>query len=129
MVILEHTVSAGLDTLASEAAAGLPARFPASVTFGMDLFKSLLLCCNSLFLMISGALILNGRSAEEPVSFYRKRLRRVLLPCFLYFCFYEFYAFGAGVFRPSGWLPLLRHFFANDSGLTPHFWLDFVIIT
>lgn len=90
-------------------------------------FASLSLCCNLLFMMLSGALLLNGK--EEPVLvFYRKRLGKVLVPCFAYYVFYLFYASGLSALYPSNWGTLIRNFISNGSGLTPHFWLAYVIL-
>ena len=103
----------------------LPAHSPAWEILAV--LASLSLCCNLLFMMLSGALILNGK--EEPVwVFYQKRLARVLIPCFCYYLFYLFYAYGFSVFYPPNWGNLIRGFISNGSGLTPHFWLVYVIL-
>ncbi len=93
----------------------------------LAVLASLCLSCNLLFMMLSGALLLNGK--EEPVlTFYKKRLSKVLIPCFAYYLFYRFYASGFSVFYPQNWKELIRSFLSNSSGLTPHFWLVFVIL-
>ncbi|MBS6644190.1 MAG: acyltransferase [Clostridiaceae bacterium] len=93
----------------------------------LAILASLCLSCNLLFMMLSGALILNGK--DEPVLvFYKKRLSKVLIPCFAYYLFYRFYASGFSVFYPQNWKNLIQSFLSNSSGLTPHFWLVFVIL-
>ncbi|MEY8336731.1 acyltransferase [Lachnospiraceae bacterium 62-35] len=93
------------------------------ITMGSSLFCA----CNLLFMMISGALLL-GAETESLASFYKKRFLKVLIPCFLYYLFYCFYAYGIHAFLPSGWPKLIREFTANSNGLTPHFWLIHVIL-
>ncbi|WP_243009222.1 acyltransferase [Clostridium sp. AM58-1XD] len=93
----------------------------------MAVVTSIFCCCNLLFMMISGALLLNGR--EEPLfQFYKKRLLKVLIPCFAYYLFYCFYAYGSSALRPSNWYHLIQGFTANSTGLTPHFWLVYIIL-
>lgn len=82
---------------------------------------------NLLFIMISGALLLN-RKEESIWNFYKKRFLKVAVPCFAYYCFYYFYFYGTGAFMPDKILDLIRSFTANSSGITPHFWLIHVIL-
>ncbi len=93
----------------------------------LTIFSSLFLCCNLLFIMISGALLLNARPESVPV-FYKKRLLRVLVPAFAYYLFYCFDATGIALFYPSNWGALLLDFIGNRRDLTPHFWLIYVVI-
>ena len=94
---------------------------------GMAVVTSIFHSSNLLFLMISGALILNGK--EEPVwTFYKKRFLKVAAPCFAYYCFYCFYFYGTSAFAPDQWLKLVGSFTANNTGITPHFWLVHVIL-
>ena len=122
MVVAVHSLSAGIDTLRQGGTA------PGELLFFMDLIKSCLLCCNTIFIMLSGGLLLGTDAPESLWTFYRKRFIRVLLPCFMYYVFYVFYAYGTARLMPSEWRELFRSFFANDTGLVPHFWLMFVIV-
>lgn len=90
------------------------------------------LCCNVLFLMLSGALLLR-REPESPWTFYKRRFLRVLVPAAAYYLFYYLYSRGGLVslpdsLAPSGWTAMIREFLANSNGFTPHFWLVHVIL-
>ncbi len=85
------------------------------------------LCCNPLFLMISGALLLGKRTESLP-QFYGKRFMAVLVPCFLYYLFYRYAYLGISALYPENWYLVIQSFLANDSGLTPHFWLIYEIL-
>ena len=53
---------------------------------GLRITETAFLTCNVLFVMLSGALLLNR--GEEPVaSFYRKRVFRVVIPMAVYYMF------------------------------------------
>jgi len=88
---------------------------------------SFCLCCNVLFPMLSGALLLNGK--QEPVmAFYLRRFLRVLLPAVAYYLCYCCLTRGVGVLAPANWTFLIREFAANTNAFTPHFWLIQVIL-
>lgn len=93
----------------------------------MAFLTSIALCCNLLFMMLSGALLLRS-GGESLTGFYGKRALKVLLPFFAYYLFYQYYVFGISILLPSNWFSLLREFLANESGRTPHFWLVYVIL-
>ena len=93
----------------------------------LTVLSGLFLCCNLLFVMISGALALDTKEESVPV-FYKKRLLRVLVPAFAYYLFYCFDAAGIACFYPSNWGTLLLDFVGNRRDLTPHFWLIYVIL-
>lgn len=93
----------------------------------LAVITSLFCCCNLLFMMISGALLLNGKN-ESIWLFYKKRFLKVGIPCFAYYCFYCFYINGITAFYPDKWLALIGSFTANNTGMTPHFWLVHVIL-
>ncbi len=116
LVITLHTLQGSLAGLEGDAAVCL-----------WNILIGLCFVCNPLFVMVSGALLLNGR--EEPLHiFYRKRVMRVLVPMIGYYLFYSFWADGLSVFYPSGWMKLIQEFTANTNVFTPHFWLAFVIL-
>lgn len=94
----------------------------------LALLTSIALCCNLLFMMLSGALLLQN-SEESLTGFYVKRALKVLLPFFAYYLFYQYYVFGISILLPSNWFSLLQEFLSNESGRTPHFWLVYVILS
>ncbi len=93
----------------------------------LSVVTGLSLCCNPLFLMLSGALLL-GKRTGSLVQFYGRRFMAVLLPCFLYYLFYRYAYLGITALYPSNWYLVIQSFLANDSGLTPHFWLIYEIL-
>ena len=109
-------------------AVGSGALTPATTRI-LQIINAVTLCCDNMFFMISGALILNGGSDDENVFvFYRKRLLRILIPCFAYFTLTEILTYGTAYLKPDMWLEFIIRFFKNDSAFTPHFWMLLVII-
>ncbi len=116
LVIALHSVQALYDSLPPG---------PGRKAHGM--VSALCMVCNPLFIMLSGALILNGKE-ESLAVFYKKRVLRVLLPMAAYYVFLCFIVRGTGIFLPSNWLSIFREFAGNAFDFTPHFWLAFVIL-
>ncbi len=83
------------------------------------------LCCNLLFVMISGALLLPFRQ-ESAGAFYRKRFARVLIPLVLYYLFY-LHRSGLVGFSFSSLAGALETIVSGPVELVPHFWLVYVI--
>ena len=122
LVILVHVLSTVLEGMTE----------PSTARTVIAVVNSFCLSCNLLFLMISGAIIMNMKPEKwnsSILTFYRRRLIRVLIPCFAYYLFYAYYTHGVNYFTPANWVDLIRHFLANDTGMVPHFWLMFVIVT
>lgn len=96
---------------------------------GLRIAETAFLTCNVLFVMLSGALLLNR--GEEPVaSFYRKRVFRVVIPMAVYYMFYLYMGlYHSGLFNPANWLDAGRRFLSGPSDWNPHFWLMYVIIS
>lgn len=81
------------------------------------------LTCNVLFVMLSGALLLN-RGKEPVASFYRKRVFRVVIPMAVYYMFYLYMGlYHSGLFNPANWLDAGRRFLSG-LGLEPAFLAD-----
>ena len=93
---------------------------------GLRIAETAFLTCNVLFVMLSGALLLNR--GEEPVaSFYRKRVFRVVIPMAVYYMFYLYMGlYHSGLFNPANWLDAGRRFLSGPSDWNPHFWLMYV---
>ncbi|MDD3252092.1 MAG: acyltransferase [Lachnospiraceae bacterium] len=122
LVILVHVLSSVMEEMTE----------PSTARTVIAVVNSFCLSCNLLFLMISGAIIMNMKPEKwngSVLTFYRRRLLRVLIPCFAYYLFYAYNAHGVSYFMPANWIDLVRHFVANDTGMVPHFWLMFVIVT
>ncbi len=58
------------------------------------------------FVMISGALLLDPGKKEQPNVFYRKRLSRILIPILFWSAFYLFWSFRDGAYDGSRSLPV-----------------------
>ncbi|MEY8353648.1 acyltransferase [Lachnospiraceae bacterium 54-53] len=118
-VILVHC----LDFSSSGLEKGTAARMAA------ESLSSLLQICNTLFIMSSGALILNGRT--RPLgSFYYKRFLQVALPFFCYYCIYILLSsryFNAGFL--SGVFHALKDMAAGPIDWAPHLWVIYVILS
>ena len=117
LVIAVHTVSLG-STLVPERSA---------VWYGFEISNYLFLCCNLLFIMISGALLLpvKGESAGQ---FYRKRFLKVLVPMVIYYILYVCAKEGFVWLRPDHWGVMLKRILLGAPEEAPHFWLIYVII-
>ncbi len=91
---------------------------------------ALSLCCNVLYVMLSGALLLAPRE-ESLKDFYIKRMGKVLIPTVSYFLLYalmgyEKEAFANGI--GDGVRSILKGLATGRSEYMPHMWLVYVII-
>jgi len=91
--------------------------------------SSILLVCNTLFIMNSGALILKGQR-EGLAAFYYKRFLQVALPFFCYYCIYILLScqyFNSGFM--NGILRALKDMAAGPIDWAPHLWVIYVILS
>lgn len=84
------------------------------------------LCCNLLFVMISGALLLPYRG-EGISAFYRKRAAKVVIPLGAYYLFY-LHRSGLVSFSCLSILQACKTMLAGPMELVPHFWLVYVFV-
>ena len=117
LVIAVHTVSLG-STLVPERSA---------VWYGFEISNYLFLCCNLLFIMISGALLLPVKG-EPAGQFYRKRFLKVLVPMVIYYILYVCAKEGFVWLLPDHWGAMLKRILLGAPEEAPHFWLIYVII-
>lgn len=124
LVILVHSME-GAASAVLEGAAMSPNSMPPARWFLLTGFSGVGLCCNLLFVMISGALLLPWR--EESVgAFYQKRFSKVLIPLVLYYFFYLRRS-GLLSFSPSSILDGFKTVISGPVELVPHFWLVYVM--
>ncbi len=124
LVILVHSMEGTASAVLAGAALS-PNSMPPVRWFLLTGFSSVGLCCNLLFVMISGALLLPWR--EESVgAFYQKRFSKVLIPLVLYYFFYLRRS-GLLSFSPSSILDGLKTVISGPVELVPHFWLVYVM--
>lgn len=91
--------------------------------------SSILLVCNTLFIMNSGALILREQKDSLAV-FYYKRFLQVAIPFFCYYCIYILLScqyFNSGFL--SGIFKALKDMAAGPIGWAPHLWVIYVILS
>ncbi|HBC98860.1 MAG TPA: hypothetical protein DC053_05030, partial [Lachnoclostridium sp.] len=91
--------------------------------------SSILLVCNTLFIMNSGALILREQKDSLAV-FYYKRFLQVAIPFFCYYCIYILLScqyFNSGFI--SGIFKALKDMAAGPIGWAPHLWVIYVILS
>ncbi len=81
---------------------------------------------NLLFIMISGSLLLPVRG-ERPLTFFRKRFAKILLPLVVYYLLYIFAKQGITPFYPANLPALLRRILLGPPVEAPHFWLVYTI--
>lgn len=83
------------------------------------------LCCNLLFILISGSLLLPYRK-EGAGTFYVKRISKVLIPLAAYYLFYLRRS-GLLLFSFPSIINGLRMVLFGPMELVPHFWLIYVL--
>lgn len=91
---------------------------------------ALSICCNVLYVMLSGALILVPRE-ESFKTFYIKRLGKVLIPLVSYFLLYIIQGYHNEVFADgigSGIKEIFTGLLTGRSDYMPHMWLVYVIL-
>ncbi|GLC78022.1 acyltransferase [Lacrimispora brassicae] len=107
------------------------ARLPEGTTawIGVQSLSSILLICNTLFIMNSGALILR-RQRDGLGAFYYKRFLQVALP---FFCYYSLYILLSCQYFNSGFingiLKAFRDIAAGPIDWAPHLWVIYVILS
>lgn len=95
----------------------------------VESLSSVLLTCNTLFIMNSGALILNKRN-ESLGIFYYKRFYQVAIP---FVCYYSIYILLSSQYFNSGFAAgvfcAIRDMAAGPIDWAPHLWVVYVILS
>lgn len=87
-----------------------------------------LLSCNPLFFMLSGALLIKEKK-ETAACFYRRRLGKIAVPLVVFYLLYMA-VFWTGDLTAAGWAKRAVSAILNGSSRTaPHFWLVYALIT
>ncbi len=124
LVILVHSMQSAASQIL---AAGMTAeRTGMGLWYVLTGAAGLGLCCNLLFVMISGALLLPDREEAAGV-FYRKRAAKVVIPLIAYYLFYLRRS-GLVSFSLTSAGAALRMILSGPMELVPHFWLIYVLI-
>mgnify|MGYP003310143709 CR=1 FL=1 len=85
----------------------------------------LALACNSLYIMVSGALLLKWKD-EKLSTFYLKRLPKIIFPMVIY---YYFFLWQNMLLHEVSPLQVVVRLYSGQMPETPHFWLLLVIIS
>lgn len=106
---------------------GMPAGSKAWIA--VQSLSSVLLICNPLFVMNSGALILNGHT-KNLWDFYYKRFLKVVIP---FFCYYGIYILLSCQYFNSGFVHgiclAIKDMLAGPIDWAPHLWVIYIIIS
>lgn len=91
------------------------------------LYDSIVRWCVPVFVMMSGALLLDHNKKEDLSSFYRKRLSRILWPILFWSAFFLFWAFLKGFIKgnPPSVVELVKILL---SGIHYHLWFLYMIL-
>ena len=94
-----------------------------------QLLSLVTLCCNPIYVMLSGALLLRWK--EESIwEFYRKRITKLLLPLLLYYTFYLWenrIITGMSFMEAAGLV--LGNLISGSTPETPYYWLIYTIMS
>lgn len=101
---------------------------PESASFyALEIFDFLFLCCNLLFVMISGALLLPIEN-ESVGTFLGKRFSKIAVPFVIYYILYVCAAGGMMWLTPKYWRVLCLRILDGAPMEAPHLWLVYVIM-
>lgn len=92
-----------------------------------NMYDSIVRWCVPVFVMISGALLLDPNKKEDLLTFYRKRLSKILIPILFWSFFFLCWAFLKGVLKgnESTALELLKKLLSDMSHY--HMWFLYMI--
>jgi len=85
----------------------------------------LALSCNLIYVMISGALLLQWKD-EKLSDFYLKRIPRVLFPMIIY---YFWYIWQNNEIHEISFFEIIKRFYTGTTLESPHYWLLLIIIS
>lgn len=91
---------------------------------------SLGLCCNLLYVMLSGALLLDAKSSKEESvgSFYLKRASRVIIPLIAYYLLLLSLNNEVSFLPPKNVAASLKRIVTGAPDVGPHLWLIYTIV-
>lgn len=91
---------------------------------------SLGLCCNLLYVMLSGALLLNtkGRQEERILTFYIRRASKVVIPLIAYYLLLLYLNNEVHFLPPANLRTALKRIVTGAPDVGPHLWLIYTIV-
>ena len=119
MIIISHSVS---NEMASTAEGSFwRFIFVAIFTLGV--------CCNDMYVMISGHLLLAPSKKEMKLSeFYCRRVAKVVIPLIAYYLFLLYLNHEISFFPPGNLLYALKSMLSGAPAAAPHFWLLYTFV-
>ena len=117
LVILAHTCSSVVDLADTDAKRLL-------LVCGL----SLGLCCNILYVMLSGALLLSSQKEEKLSDFYIRRATKVIIPLVAYYMLLLYFNHEVEFFPPKGIAEAFKRMLVGAPDAGPHLWLIYTII-
>lgn len=87
------------------------------------------LVCNPLYVMISGSLLLSSEKEETLGRFYLKRFIKVVIPMVTYYVIFLCVSGQISLIPPQNLLGGFQQILAGASGIVPHYWLIYTLIS
>lgn len=119
LIIISHSVS---NEMASTAEGSLPRLlFVAILTLGV--------CCNVIYVMISGHLLLASKAEIKSIGdFYCRRVSRVVIPLITYYLFLLYLNQEIDFFPPRNLAGAVKSMLSGPPDVAPHFWLLYTMV-
>ncbi|MDO5564385.1 MAG: acyltransferase [Eubacteriales bacterium] len=92
------------------------------------IISTITISCNVMFLFLSGALLLPYKE-EEILSFYNKRIIKIIIPMFVYYFLYLIVNKRIIFFPPTGLKYYILNILSGNVPEAPHMWILYIIIT
>lgn len=119
MIIISHSVS---NEMAATAEGSL-ARFAFVAIFTLGV------CCNDMYVMISGHLLLSPSQKEMKLSeFYCRRVAKVVIPLMAYYLFLLYLNHEISFFPPKNLGYACKSMLSGAPDAAPHFWLLYTFV-
>lgn len=94
----------------------------------LTVVASVSLVCNPLYVMISGALLLNSKKEESVGRFYYDRFVKVFVPFFLMYVIFMIFANVLDFSSVSNVVENIKQILSGPLGIVPHFWFIYMIL-
>jgi surface polysaccharide O-acyltransferase-like enzyme len=91
-----------------------------------NVFFSFIVYCVPLFVMCSGAMLLSSQKVEPPLSFYAKRLHRILVPLIVWSVVYYIYKIGENPLTVADIPRFIKDFLSAK--ILPQLWFLYMLI-
>ena len=89
---------------------------------------SLGLCCNVIYVMLSGSLLLSSKKEQSVSDFYVRRAAKVIIPLIAYYMLLLVLGKEVSLIPPQNILQSFQRIITGAPGVGPHLWLIYTII-